>query len=90
MSINPTTQVVLLIYEYLYSKGNRLEKRYLDLLDLHYKHMLHVRPERVLRDDDLIELIRCKSEFDLFMQIQREMYEILKEYRPGSVGNPDK
>ena len=89
MSVNPLTQLVLILYEYLYSKGNRLEKNYIDLLDQHYRNMFSSRPEKLINETDMLEIIRKKTEFDSFMQIQKEMYDLLKEYRPGGMYNPN-
>lgn len=90
MSINPTTQLVLLLYEYLYNKGNRIEQDYLDMLDRHYATMFSHQPDRYVRSSELLELLEQKARFDHFVEIQSEIYDLLSLYKPGSVNNPDK
>ena len=90
MSVNPTTQLVLLLYEYLYNKGNQLEKSYIDELNSHYKDMFSHRPDLVVDSFDLLKLIETKAKFLMFMDIQKDMYELLKLYKPGTMNNPDR
>lgn len=90
MSVNPTTQLVLLIYEYLYNKGNQLEKAYIDELNSHYKDMFNHRPDLVVDSFDLLKLIETRAKFLMFMDIQKDMYELLKLYKPGTMNNPDR
>ena len=90
MAVNPTTQLVYLIYEYLYNRGNRLERDLLVLVDNYYHDMFSRMPERNIHSDELLELIQTKARFDEFCNIQRDMYMLLKSYQPGGYNNPDK
>lgn len=87
--INHTSQLLFLIYEYLYNKGNRIERDYFQALDAHFSNMFSHQPEKYVRDYDLLNLIIKKSQFEHFLEIQSEMYDLLSLYRPGSINNPD-
>ncbi len=49
MPIDPTRQLVILLYEYFYFNSARLEKEYIELL--HYSNMFQRFPERFVRND---------------------------------------
>ena len=89
MSINPTSQLVILIFEYLYNRGNRIELEYQQMLDRHYRDMFQRQPERYITSAELIELVEKKAQFDEFCTLQRELYNLLELYRPGSIHNPE-
>lgn len=80
MPIDPVRQLTILLYEYFYFNGAKLEKEYIELLERHYNNMFQRFPERYTRDDELLEIIRKKVEFEEFVKIQSDIYKILKSF----------
>lgn len=89
MSINPTTQLVILIYEYLYNRGCRMELEYHKALDYHYRDMFQRQPEKYITSEELVKLIEKRAQFEEFQIVQKELIKLLDLYKPGSVNNPD-
>ena len=87
MSVSEITSLVIMLYEYLYNKGNRIEAAYLQELDNHYKHMFNARPERYISSPELLDLIESKARFDQFVEIQKDIYEILSLYKKSAFGD---
>ena len=46
-------------------------------------------PERHIQSETLLNLIESKARFEEFQRIQKEIYELLQLYKPGSVNNPE-
>ena len=80
MLIDPVRQLTILLYEYFYFNGAKLEKEYIELLERHYNNMFQRFPERYTRDDELLWIIRKKVEFEEFVKIQSDIYKILKSF----------
>lgn len=77
-------QLVLFLYEYFYNNEVRFENEYLSMLNKHYIHMTARYPERYLQDLDMLELIQKKAHLEMFLTIQKDIYDILNLYRPTS------
>ena len=90
MPINPTTQLVFLLYEYLYNRGCLLEKEYHQSLDTHYKNMFFRHPEKHVTTFELIELVEKKAQYEYFQTVQKDLMMLIESYRPGGINNPDK
>ena len=79
MSIDPVKQVNLMVYDYLYNKGLRIEKAYFDEVDRYYNQVNHFRYNLINRDD-MLRLIELETAFKTFTDIQKDLYEILRSY----------
>ena len=90
MPINPTTQLVFQLYEYLYNRGCKLEMEYHQCLDKHYKDMFFRHPEKHVTTFELIELVEKKAQYEYFQTVQKDLMMLIDTYRPGSINNPDK
>ena len=86
MAINSTMQLLLLIYDYLYTHGNKVELTYRELLDKHYADMFRANPVKYIKSDELFELLQAKARFDEFTVIQKEMYQLLEFYKDSYKG----
>ena len=86
MSINSTMQLLLLIYDYLYTHGNKVELTYRELLDKHYADMFRSNPVKYIKSDELFELLQAKARFDEFNAIQKDMYQLLEFYKDSYKG----
>lgn len=84
MAVNELRSFIILIYEYLVSKGSRLEAEYIELLDYHYRDLFASRPELKVTTYDLTKLIESKARFDEFCEIQKELYDIISLYKKGA------
>lgn len=80
MPIDPTRQLVILLYEYFYFNSARLENEYIELLDHHYSNLFQRFPERFVRDDELLKIIKKKSQLEEFLKVQIDIYNLLKFY----------
>lgn len=80
MSINPLTQLTIVLYEYLYNTGNKLEYEYRQRLEEYYRGLSRIRPDLYVDNNDLLNLIVSKSRFDEFCAIQSDIYRLLKTY----------
>lgn len=80
MPIDPTRQLVILLYEYFYFNSARLEDEYIQLLEKHYNNMFQRFPERFVRDDELLEIIKKRSQLLEFLSVQSDIYNLLKFY----------
>ena len=87
MAVNELRALMIMLYEYLVSKGSRLERDYLDLFDSYYKLLLSSRPERRFSSADVLQLIETKSKFDEFCEIQKDIYQILSLYKNAGFGD---
>ena len=74
--------LVFLLYEYLYNKGNRLESDYINRFDECYKILFSSRSHSFSDSFQFLELIQAKARFDSYCDIQKELYEILRIYKP--------
>lgn len=90
MSIDPTTQLVFLLYEYIYNRGCKLEMEYHQLIDNHYKNMFFRHPEKHVTTYELIELVEKKAQYEYFQTVQKDLMMLIDTYRPGSINNPNK
>ena len=84
MPIDPTKQLITLIYEYLYNRGCKLEAEYHQCLDTHYKNMFFRHPEKHITTFELIELVQKKAQYEYFQTVQRDLQLILKYYEINS------
>lgn len=88
MAVSELSQLVIILYEYLYNKGNRIEKSYNDLLDFHFRDMFSSRPELRLDNYDMLRLVEAHAQFSQFCEIQKEIYDILALYKKAAFGDP--
>ena len=79
MSVDPVKQVILMLYDYLYHKGNRIEKAYFDEVDRYYNQVNRYRHTFINRDD-MLRLIELETAFKTFTDIQKDIYDILRSY----------
>ena len=84
MSIDTTRQLVILIYEYFYFNGARLEKEYIEMLDRYYWSMFQRFPEKHINDYELLQIIKKKYEIEEFRKVQDDIYRLLKFYNTAS------
>lgn len=87
MAVNELRSFIIMLYEYLVSKGSRLEADYIELLDFHYRDMFASRPELKVSTYDLTKLIESKAKFDEFCEIQKELHEIISLYKSSAFGD---
>ena len=92
MPIDPTRQLVILLYEYFYFNSARLEKEYIELLEKHYSNMFQRFPERFVRNYELLEIIQKKAQLEEFLKVQNDVHNLLKSYevKPDEPGNHSK
>lgn len=88
MSINPLSQLTVMIYEYLYHTGNTLENELYKRYNDYTKSMMSRRPMRYISDSELLNLIIAKARFEQYCEIQADLYKVLKIY--GSVEHEKK
>lgn len=80
MPIDPVRQLTILLYEYFYFNGAKLEKEYIELLERHYNNMFQRFPERYIREEELLEVISKKIQFEQFLRVQTDIYQLLKTF----------
>ena len=85
MPIDPTKQLVTLLYEYFYFNSARLEREYIETLEQHYRNMFQRFPERFVREDELLEIIRKKARLEEFQAVQNDIHNLLKYYELGDL-----
>ena len=85
MPIDPTKQLVTLLYEYFYFNSARLEREYIDELEQHYRNMFQRFPERFVHEDELLEIIRKKARLEQFQSVQNDIHKLLKYYELGDL-----
>lgn len=85
MSIDPTKQLVTLLYEYFYFISARLEREYIEALEQHYRNMFQRFPERFVHEDELLEIIRKKTRLEQFQAVQNDIHKLLKYYELGDL-----
>lgn len=79
MGIDPVKQVILMLYDYLYHKGMRIEKEYFDEVDRYYTQVNRYR-HRLIDRDNMLRLIELETSFKTFTEVQKDIYEILSTY----------
>lgn len=90
MAVDNLKQLMIMIYEYVYNEGNRVERDYYETLDKHYQHMFSARPERYVTSADLVEIIERKAQFDRFCKTQQDIYKILSLYKNAAFSENDR
>lgn len=89
MPINPTTQLVILLYEYLTCNQVRLYNEYIQALDEHYRLMFQRHPEKYVTSEELFRLAYKKAQLEEFERVQKDIHNLLKTWQPGQLNNPD-
>ena len=79
MGIDPVKQVIIMIYDYLYHKGLRIEKQYFDEIDRYYNQVYRNRHILINRED-MLRLIELETAFKTFSEVQKEIFDILRSY----------
>lgn len=72
--------LILILYEYLYLTGNRLEDEYLRIIDQAYNTLFQHRAEKYIDSYEMLRLIETKARFEEFCKIQADIYKILSCY----------
>lgn len=81
MSVDPYTQLLIFMYEYLNSKSDRAEFEYKQQLDYYYKLMFLSQPQKKISNYDLLNLIEKKVRYEYIIELQTELYDILNRFQ---------
>lgn len=81
MSVDPYTQLLIFMYEYLNSKSDRAEFEYKQQLDYYYKLMFLSQPQKKISNYDLLSLIEKKVRYEYIIELQTELYDILNRFQ---------
>ena len=81
MAIDSKEQFITIVYEYLYNHGNRLELKYKNLLDDHYRALFSRLPEKYIYSDELLKIIEMKSRVEEYRTIEKELCQLIQFYR---------
>ena len=81
MSVNPYTQLIVFLYEYLNTRSDRAEYEYKQQLDYYYSIMFLSQPQKKICNYDLVNLIERKVRYELMLELQNELYNVLDYYQ---------
>lgn len=81
MSVDPLTQLIMFLYEYLNARSDRAEHEYKQQLDYYYRIMFLAQPQKKIDNYDLVNLIEKKVRYETILNLQIELYQVLDYYQ---------
>ncbi len=79
--IDPTEQLITLLYEYLLNEYDRRHKEYLDKLDYFVRRLYYGKPDKAFVSDDFLELIVLYNSVVVYDELFRNLWSIISSYR---------
>lgn len=81
MAVDELRSLIIMLFEYFYCFNNRLENDFYQSLDKLWLSLFDHKNDSRVTDYELLNVIKLKSQLDICLKVQKDVYEILNLYR---------